>query len=74
VALVRTDILGEHITSDIMVTRFGKQGTLAATSNQGMLILVTLMMQAIYSSGSSVLTRATWHHTPEDSILQTKQN
>jgi hypothetical protein len=34
------------------------------------LILVTLVMQAaIYSSKTSVLTRATWLNIPEDGIL-----
>jgi hypothetical protein len=32
-------------------------------------ILSTLMMQAIRSSETSVLTRATWNHIPEDCIL-----
>jgi hypothetical protein len=34
------------------------------------LILVTLMMEVICSSKTLVLTRATGHHIPEDSILQ----
>jgi hypothetical protein len=34
-----------------------------------LLILVTLMMEAICSSKTSVLTRSTWHHIPEDGIL-----
>jgi hypothetical protein len=33
-------------------------------------ILVTLMMEVIRSSKTVVLTRATWHHIPEGSILQ----
>jgi hypothetical protein len=33
------------------------------------LILVTLMMEALSSSQTSVLTRATWHHISEDGTL-----
>jgi hypothetical protein len=66
------------------VTSIGELGTtLAATSNRRMLqrswltanvipsspMLVTLMMDAISASETSVLTRATQHNIPEDGIL-----
>jgi hypothetical protein len=71
-ALVRTDISEELSASIIKVTRIGELGTtLAVTSNRCTLqrllvtanvhsspILVTLMMEALNSSETSLLTRA----------------
>jgi hypothetical protein len=87
VALVRTDVSVERIVAIIKVSRTGERGTLEVTSNRSKLrrntmysssstILVTLIMEAIHSSETSVLTRATQRNIPEDGIphSQSREN
>jgi hypothetical protein len=71
VTLVRTDVSEERSASIIRVTRFGELRrllvTVKALSSQ---ILVTLMLEALNSSETVVLTRGTQRNIAENGILQ----
>jgi hypothetical protein len=81
VALVRTDISKELSASIIRVTRIDELGsTLAVTSNRSTLIvtanvvpgssiLVTLMIEALRSSETSVPTKGTQRNIPEVGVM-----
>jgi hypothetical protein len=74
VSHVRTDISEERSASIIRVTRIGELRSMCrmlvnANIVPSSPILVTLMMEALLSSGTLVLTRATQHNDPEDGIL-----
>jgi hypothetical protein len=79
VSLAKTDVSEERIASIIRVKRIGKlRTTIAVLSTEArceevlcttVFILISLMMEVILSSETSVLTRATWRNIQEDVIL-----
>jgi hypothetical protein len=75
VVLVRTDVSEDFCTSFIRMARIGELATMrrllvTASVVPSSPILVTLMKEALSSSETSVLTRATWRNIPEDTILR----
>jgi hypothetical protein len=79
-AVVRTDVSEERIVSIIRITRIGRLGTtlvvcllVIANIVPSSQILVTPMTEAIRASETSVVSRTTRRHSPEDGIFHNRR-
>jgi hypothetical protein len=73
VAPAKTDVSDERIVPIIRVIRTGEKSTLTVTSHRSKMrrnTHVTLMVEAIHFSETSILTIATQHNISEDDILR----
>jgi hypothetical protein len=75
VALVRTGVSVKLRASFIRMTRIGDRRLLVTAGVvPSSPILITLMKEALSSSESSVLTRATWRNIAEDTRSHRREN